>query len=237
MTFGFPQPLEKPSAERIIREVPMEFEIPDYPQAQMQQTQEKPSMLPQILNAAAAFAGNPGAAQLLQTAATMLTPAPQPQPQVTQQPEQRRTVKPKPRYEEVDDGKPVRYAEQRPPQPKQPVEGVGDEWESEDNTSAGDFSFGLDGTHERIDPFAPKNDSMFADFESADNEMDFEIGNFGEEESFGDEEFFQDQGFPDLTGMSPEEMKQTVVDWVNADPVNRKDAVRAMLPDLASIIM
>jgi hypothetical protein len=240
MRFGLPQPLEKPSAERIIREVPMEFEIPDYPQAQMQQqAPEKPSMLPQILNAAAAFAGNPGAAQLLQTAATMLTPAPTPAPQVPQQP-QTRTVKPRPRYEEVEDGKPVRHVKQRPPQPKQPVPGA-DDWEpSEDE--GGDFSFGLDGTHNQIDPFAKKND-MFASFESADDEMDFEIGGFGdtpeEEDSFGDGEFFQeeDEGFPDLTGMSPEEMKQTVIEWVNADPANRKEAVRAMLPDLASIIM
>ena len=37
---------------------------------------------------------------------------------------------------------------------------------------------------------------------------------------------------PDLNGMSPEEMKQTVIAWIRADP-SRKADVMNMLPDLS----
>ena len=45
------------------------------------------------------------------------------------------------------------------------------------------------------------------------------------------------KGFPDLTGMSAEEMKTTVIEWVNADPDNRKQQIMQMLPELSSLIM
>ena len=52
-----------------------------------------------------------------------------------------------------------------------------------------------------------------------------------------DEEVELPDDFPDLNGMSADEMKQTVIDWINADPDNRKSQIMAMLPELSSIIM
>ena len=66
---------------------------------------------------------------------------------------------------------------------------------------------------------------------------------FGEEpqDIFGEEpqdfNFEGDNELPDLNGMSPEEMKNTVIEWVQADPENRKSQIMAMLPELSSIIM
>ena len=43
--------------------------------------------------------------------------------------------------------------------------------------------------------------------------------------------------FPDLNGMSAEEMKRTVIDWIQADPDNRKTQIMEMLPELSALIM
>jgi len=43
--------------------------------------------------------------------------------------------------------------------------------------------------------------------------------------------------FPDLNGMSADEMKQTVIDWIQADPDNRKSQIMQMLPELSALIM
>jgi len=51
-----------------------------------------------------------------------------------------------------------------------------------------------------------------------------------------DEDHSNPDVMPDLTGMSPEEMKQTVIEWIRADPSRKKD-VMAMLPDLQSELM
>ena len=147
MRFGLPQPLEQPKPERIIREVPMELEFPEYQQynqSPQPAPAEKPSILPQLLNAAAAFAGNPGAAQLLQTAASMLnTPAPTPEPPPVQQP-----PPPRPKIrrkqmevEEESTGGP-RYIKQDPPKPKQPLNGGNqDPWEENNSADSNNFSF------------------------------------------------------------------------------------------------
>lgn len=248
MRFGLPQPLEKPAAERIIREVPMELEFPEYtPPPQQPVQQEKPSLLPQLLQAASAFAGNPQAGALLQTAATMLSanqapaqPAPPPQPV----PRPRIKRKSIPEDYETGNSSGPRYMKQEPPKPKKPINGV-DEWEPTQENDGSNFSFGLDGSHNQIDPFGQRNTSnMFADFEEdGDDENDFgfdipddNAGGGFEDDGF-DDEIQMPEGMPDLTGMSPEEMKDTVINWVNADPENRKSQIMAMLPELSSLIM
>jgi hypothetical protein len=246
MRFGLPQPLERPTPEKIIREVPMELEFPDYqpPQQVAPPPQEKPSILPQLLNAAAAFAGNPGAAQLLQTAAGMLntvqqTPAqPQPAPQPVPRPRVRRKTAP----QDQGPNEPApRYIKQPPPQPKAPIDGADDfTWDENENEQNEGFAFGLDGSHNQINPFPQQREEMFADF-AEDGDIEDHTGFEQEDQNFDfgdlDQEITTPEGFPDLTGMSADEMKTTVIEWVQADPDNRKQQIMAMLPELSSLIM
>ena len=229
MRFGLPQPLERPNPERIIREVPMDLDFPQYQPPPKEESSGGFNLLPQLLNAAAAFAGNPGAAQLLQTAAGLAQgaankPSPPP-PQPPQPPQPRRRPK------QSQDTQ-SRYVKQSPPQPKKPVDGADDfQWEQqkpESSNRSSEFSFGLDGSHHAIDPFenAPEEEHPehheFHEFSPDDDDPD---------------QMEMPEGFPDLTGMSADEMKRTVIEWVEADPTNRKQQVLEMLPELSSILM
>ena len=253
MRFGLPQPLERPTPEKIIREVPMEMDL-DFPnlhqpmQPQAQQQMQKPGglagILPQLLNVAAAFSGNPAYAQGLQALASMVTPAPQPVPQQpppqprmsNQKVKMRRKRMQQAQQREQAESSTPRYIKQEPPTPKKPIN---DEPLPTEERTEGDFSFGLDGSHEQIDPFGHTDEqehfddnNMFAEFEEEDHGGEENFDMFGE-----GQEPDVPEGFPDLTGMSAEEMKETVVNWVQADPANRKQAVLDMLPELSTLIM
>ena len=240
MRFGLPQPLERPNPERIIREVPMEMDFPQYQAPPPAEEKGGFSLLPQILNAAAAFAGNPGAAQLLQTAAGLAQGAAN-KPAPVQPPQQPPPPRRRPSRTKTNDPQ-SRYVKQSPPQPKKPVDGAddftwtqpGDKPTPQPNQS--EFSFGLDGSHHAIDPF---------DAPSEDEHPDQNDHNFNPEENDHhhdeydehDEDIDLPEGFPDLTGMSADEMKRTVIEWVETDPINRKQQVLDMLPELSSILM
>jgi len=240
MRFGLPQPLERPNPEKIIREVPMEMDFPQYQLPPEEEEKGGFSLLPQLLNAAAAFAGNPGAASLLQTAAGLAQgsgnkPKAPPRQQIPKPPTQKRAQN---RSKQQKEPPQNRYIKQSPPAPKKPVDGAEEfEWEEDQTDQKSEFAFGLDGSHQRIDPF-PHNQGPT----NQDNEWS---GAPNEEEESFEEEFeghdqMDDQvpeGFPDLTGMSGEQMKQTVIDWVEADPDTRKQQIMQMLPELSSIIM
>jgi hypothetical protein len=60
--------------------------------------------------------------------------------------------------------------------------------------------------------------------EDMDEDLDFEAQDMG-----GDE-------MPDLNGLTGAEMKQTVIEWIRADPSRKKD-VMEMLPDLSKEVM
>jgi hypothetical protein len=237
MRFGLPQPLERPNPERIIREVPMELDFPQY-QPPPKEESSGFSLLPQLLNAAAAFAGNPGAAQLLQTAAGLAqgaanktAPAQHPpqHPQHPQHPQKRR----RPPQQRKEDPQQSRYVKQSPPQPKKPVDGADDfTWEQkpESPSKPSEFSFGLDGSHSAIDPFEHTSED-----EHPEHDEEHEFNEFNPHDD--QDEMEMPEGFPDLTGMSADEMKRTVIEWVEADPNNRKQQVLEMLPELSSILM
>jgi len=228
MRFGLPQPLERPNPERIIREVPMDMDFPQYQAPPQKEESSGFTLLPQLLNAAAAFAGNPGAAQLLQTAAGLAQgaankPAPPEQP-----PPPPRRRKPPPQRRQTTDPQ-SRYVKQSPPQPKKPVDGADDfNWtQNPESSKPSEFSFGLDGSHHAIDPFEhdPNEDEEHNEFDEFNPDDDSQ------------DQMEVPEGFPDLTGMSADEMKRTVIEWVEADPNNRKQQVLEMLPELSSILM
>jgi hypothetical protein len=261
MRFGLPQPLERPSPERIIREVPM-----DYPQAASHPTAPQPpepsglGILPTLLTAAAQLAGSPGAANMLKTAGALAggltgnkpaAPPPQQPPQI-QNPQRR---KPRTRVEKA--GPPVRHKKPSPPKPAKPVVDT-DEfgWETEsppmrmDNSArmgggsgSEEFNFGLDGTSTvPINPFGretPPN-NPFGGSETDFGDMNFNDMDFGDVDLGGidpNEEIQLPPDFPDLNGMSADEMKKTVIDWIQADPDNRKTQIMEMLPELSALIM
>ena len=263
MRFGLPQPLERPSPERIIREVPM-----DYPQMQSAPAAPPPpepsglGILPTLLSAASQLAGSPGAANMLKTAGALASglgggnkpapqpPAPQPPAQIQERPKRR---KPRTRVEKA--GPPVRHKKPSPPKPAQPVSDA-DEfgWETETppmrmgNTRSGsdEFNFGLDGTgsvpinpfgrskpNRGENPFQEEDDVGFGDMDFGDMDMGgFDMGGMDP-----NEEIELPDDFPDLNGMSADEMKQTVIDWIQADPDNRKSQIMQMLPELSALIM
>ena len=81
---------------------------------------------------------------------------------------------------------------------------------------------------------------MFADFEEPGDENQEEIDWDFDEEQIDmemEEEIETPEGFPDLNGLSADEMKQTVLDWIAADPDNRKSQILEMLPELSSVIL
>jgi hypothetical protein len=271
MRFGLPQPLERPTPERIIREVPM-----DYPQMpQMSAPQPTPpapepsglGILPTLLQAAAQMAGSPQTANMLKTVGALAggmggskpsapAPAPQPPQQIQQRPKKR---KPTTRVEKA--GPPVRHRKPSPPKPAKPVSDTDDfGWESESppmrtnhGSGSDEFNFGLDGTPSvPINPFGGGGNSGFGggfdqppgggnpfagndDFGGFEDEEDDFGSGFGG--GFDDEEIELPDDFPDLNGMSADEMKQTVIDWINADPENRKGQIMDMLPELSALIL
>lgn len=265
MRFGLPQPLERPSPERIIREVPMDY--PPQPQYIPPPTPPAPEpsglgILPTLLQAAAQMAGSPQTANMLKTVGALAgglgaskpapSPAPQPPPQIQQQPQRR---KPTTRVEKA--GPPVRHRKPTPPKPARPVQGADTDdfgWENESppmrmgGSGSDEFNFGLDGTSSvPINPFG-RGMSMGGNSSNpfASNENDEEDDDFGEFDGndFGDMDFGGDDDeielpddFPDLNGMSADEMKQTVIDWINADPDTRKGQIMEMLPELSSLIL
>ena len=105
----------------------------------------------------------------------------------------------------------VRALRNAPPSPKRPAEGYDNPPEVED-----------DGP-ERGTPQWDEGGNDEAHAESYD-----------EEEAYGEEDGGSEEGggMPDLTGMSAEEMKATVINWIRADP-SRKSEVMNMLPDLS----
>lgn len=258
MRFGLPQPLERPSPERIIREVPM-----DYPQqsfgAPPTPPQPEPSglgILPTLLTAAAQLAGSPGAANMLKTAGALAgsmgaaKPSAPPPSQPQQLQERPRKRRPTTRVEKA--GPPVRHRKPVPPRPAEPISDSDDfGWEGETppmrkgRSGSEEFNFGLDGTSTvPINPFGGMGNPEDSPFGSQDDfgDMNMEdfgdmnMGGMGEDVDFNEEVELPDD-FPDLNGMSADEMKQTVIDWINADPDNRKSQIMAMLPELSSMIM
>jgi len=264
MRFGLPQPLERPSPERIIREVPM-----DYPPQQQYVPPPTPpapepsglGILPTLLQAAAQMAGSPQTANMLKTVGALAggmgaskpaPPAPQPpQQQIQQSPPRKR--KPTTRVEKA--GPPVRHRKPTPPKPARPVQGADADdfgWDNESppmrmgGSGSDEFNFGLDGTSSvpinpfggnanNSNPFAQESDDNFGGFGDMDfNDMG-DMGNMGFDD--GDDEIELPEDFPDLNGMSADEMKQTVIDWINADPDNRKGQIMEMLPELSSLIL
>ena len=261
MRFGLPQPLERPSPERIIREVPM-----DYPQMQAPPSAPRPpepsglGILPTLLSAASQLAGSPGAANMLKTAGALASglgaasnpapqpPAPQPPAQIQQRPKRRKTTT---RVEKA--GPPVRHKKPSPPKPAKPVSDT-DEfgWEQESppmrmsgGSGSDEFNFGLDGTSSvPINPFGGSDSNHggnpFQDDDGGFGDMDFgdmEMGGFDMGDIDPDEDIELPDDFPDLNGMSADEMKQTVIDWIQADPDNRKSQIMQMLPELSALIM
>lgn len=105
----------------------------------------------------------------------------------------------------------VRALRKDPPLPKQPAEGYERPPEVEDEPERGAPSWD-EGGHD---------DAHAKSYEEEDEAY--------EEEDGGTEE---GGGMPDLTGMSAEEMKATVINWIRADP-SRKAEVMNMLPDLS----
>ena len=103
------------------------------------------------------------------------------------------------------------------------------EWENQGEPKS-EFSFGLDGSHHQIDPF--HQSSEINEWEGNEEQESFE--EFEEPMSQPGE---IPEGFPDLTGMTGDQMKQTVIDWIEADPDNRKQQIMQMLPELSSFIM
>ena len=253
MRFGLPQPLERPSPERIIREVPMDYPQQNYaPQAPAQAEPSGLGILPTLLSAAAQMAGSPAAANMLKTAGALAgsmasKPAPAPAPQSNQQLQERPKRRPRTRVEKA--GPPVRHRKPTPPKPATPISDSDDfGWESQTppmrpggGSGSEEFNFGLDGTSAvPINPFGPSANV------DPEDDMGMDMGEFGGMSGFGDggfddggfdEEVELPDDFPDLNGMSADEMKKTVIDWINADPDNRKSQIMAMLPELSSIIM
>ena len=262
MRFGLPQPLERPSPERIIREVPM-----DYPQMQAPPPAPPPpepsglGILPTLLQAASQLAGSPGAANMLKTAGALASglgggssaPAPQqpsPPAQIQQRPPRKR--RPTTRVEKA--GPPVRHKKPSPPKPAKPISDA-DEfgWEDESppmrmgGSGSDEFNFGLDGTSSvPINPFGGSSPSRGGNpFQTDDDDddggfgdMDFgDMGGFDMGDMDPNEDIELPDDFPDLNGMSADEMKQTVIDWIQADPDNRKSQIMQMLPELSALIM
>jgi hypothetical protein len=104
----------------------------------------------------------------------------------------------------------VRALRNQPPVPKRPVEGYEDAPEVED---------------EGPERGAPQWDDGEESPSSAEGYED--EGYEGDDEENGG-----GGGMPDMTGMSAEEMKAAVINWIRADP-SRKAEVMNMLPDLS----
>ena len=264
MRFGLPQPLERPSPERIIREVPM-----DFPQMHSQPSAPQPpepsglGILPTLLQAASQLAGSPGAANMLKTAGALASglgnsskPAPPPSAPQPPAPIQQRPRKRKSRTTVEKAGPPVRHRKPSPPKPARPISDA-DEfgWETESppmnmGSGSNEFNFGLDGTSSvPINPFGKNDDgenrNPFQDDDPGFDDMNFDDIDMGDmdmgEFDMGDmdpnQEINLPDDFPDLNGMSADEMKQTVIDWIQADPDNRKTQIMQMLPELSALIM
>lgn len=105
----------------------------------------------------------------------------------------------------------VRALKSAPPSPKRPAEGYDNPPEVEDDGPERGAPQWDEGGHDE------------AHAESYDEDEEY-----GEEDGGSEEE----GGMPDLTGMSAEEMKATVINWIRADP-SRKSEVMNMLPDLS----
>jgi hypothetical protein len=104
----------------------------------------------------------------------------------------------------------VRALRNQPPVPKRPVEGYEDAPEVEDEGP------------ERGSPQWDDGEEGPSSAEGYEDE-----GYEGEDEDGGG-----GGGMPDMTGMSAEEMKAAVINWIRADP-SRKAEVMNMLPDLS----
>ena len=109
-------------------------------------------------------------------------------------------------------GRMVRALRNQPPIPKRPAEGFEREPEGEEE----------DGEEESRATTARWREEPQED---ASDEGEDAYEEEGEVRSGGSE-------MPDLNGMSPEEMKSTVIAWIRADP-SRKADVMNMLPDLS----
>ena len=249
MRFGLPQPLERPSPERIIREVPM-----DFPQQAGPPPAPEPSglgILPALLQAAASLASSPGAANMLKTAGGLAagmgqkpTQSPPPQQQLPPQP------KPTTRREKI--GKPAKYKKSQAVQHAEPINDV-DEfgWDGNEESppmnipqGTDQYMFGLDGSNRNpINPFQGGSTSINenAHFQEMEDEDELDMTHDDalglNLQMEGDHEIELPEDFPDLNGMSADEMKQTVIDWINADPDNRKGQIMEMLPELSSLIL
>jgi hypothetical protein len=244
MRFGLPQPLERPSPERIIREVPM-----DFPQTPAAPEPSGLGILPALLQAAASLTNSPGAANMLKTAGSLAagvgqkpTHSPPPPQQIAPQ----RPQKPRTRVEKM--GKPAKYKKNAPTQHAEPVNDV-DEfgWEGQEETppmrmgpqSDEGYMFGLDGNSRTpINPF--ESEPAFQD--ELDEGLGTEDTEVAEEDALGldlqlDGDIELPEDFPDLNGMTAAEMKETVINWINADPENRKGQILEMLPELGSLIV
>jgi hypothetical protein len=114
-------------------------------------------------------------------------------------------------------GRMVRALRNQPPIPKRPAEGF--EREPEVEEDGGEEESRATTSRWRDEP---RNEEPEEGYE-ADGESEYEEEDEGQ--SGGGE-------MPDLNGMSPEEMKKTVIAWIRADP-SRKADVMNMLPDLS----
>ena len=106
----------------------------------------------------------------------------------------------------------VRALRNQPPIPKRPAEGFEREPEVEEEAEEEESRATTARWRDE-----PQEDASEA--EEGEYEEEREVRSGGGE-------------MPDLNGMSPEEMKKTVIDWIRADP-SRKADVMNMLPDLS----
>lgn len=109
-------------------------------------------------------------------------------------------------------GRMVRALRNQPPIPKRPAEGFEREPEVEEEAEEEESRATTARWRDE-----PQEDASEA--EEGEYEEEREVRSGGGE-------------MPDLNGMSPEEMKKTVIDWIRADP-SRKADVMNMLPDLS----